>query len=78
VTFRLEMRWLAPSFFTYMIGLIICFNNAGILGTKQSKFAMCLSYFWLATGIVYNVLYALYMRPHIYFAGKLFNTTLIK
>ena len=65
-------------FFTYMIGLIICFNNAGIKGTKQSKFIMCLSYFWLATGIVYNVLYALDMRPHIYFAGKLFNTTMIK
>jgi hypothetical protein len=85
VTFRLEMRWLAPS---YVLLLILFASHGGSLFLSECK-SVSISKFeslWfklhfsliLVMSLAINLYYTAYLREGLYFAGELSKASLFK
>ncbi len=70
VTFRLELRWLIPC---YIILLLILATNIKELpfSKKSPNLNIKFFYVYIIFLLVYNLIYQIYFKGSIYFAGKL-------
>ena len=79
ITFRLEMRWLVPSFLMYLI-LLSSFRpfvkrNSDVFNIQL--FDSMLFYSFILLSILSNFYYAIFFRRDVYFAGPLHDASIL-
>ena len=69
VTFRLEIRWLAPCYVALLLMIASNYN----VDVKANNLLLC---FALLPSVALSLIYTLTLRGNLYFAGKLHSTSL--
>lgn len=76
ITFRLELRWLAPSFVSFLLGLMTSIDKHFLFKRNDFKTKIIIS--TLIMFICCNLLFALHLRPQLYFSEHFSKKTIIR